>query len=52
VFAAITGWLFLDERLAATTIIGFLVIAVGFALVKHDAIRDEFIDEAAPATGD
>jgi len=52
VFAAITGWLFLDERLAATTILGFLVIAVGFALVKRDAIRDALIDEAAPATGD
>ena len=52
VFAATTGWIFLDERLAATTIVGFLVIAVGFALIKRNAIRDALIDEAAPATGD
>jgi drug/metabolite transporter (DMT)-like permease len=52
VFAALTGWLFLDERLAATTVVGFLVIAVGFALVKRDAIRDALTDTAAQATGD
>ncbi|TKX85707.1 EamA/RhaT family transporter, partial [Halorubrum sp. SS5] len=39
VFAAVVGWLVLDEGITATTVAGFLVICVGFALVKRDAIR-------------
>ncbi|QWC18102.1 DMT family transporter [Halorubrum sp. 2020YC2] len=41
VFAAVVGWLVLDEGITATTVAGFLIICVGFALVKRDAIRDE-----------
>jgi drug/metabolite transporter (DMT)-like permease len=52
VFAALAGWLFLDDALSLQTAIGFLVIVVGFALVKRDAIRDAFADDVPPATGD
>ncbi|MFC4540924.1 DMT family transporter [Halosolutus amylolyticus] len=38
VFAAIVGWLALREALAASTIVGFAVVAVGFALVKRRAL--------------
>ncbi len=41
VFAALSGWVFLSEGIAATTVIGFLLICVGFALVKRSTIRDE-----------
>jgi drug/metabolite transporter (DMT)-like permease len=41
VFAALVGWLVLDEGITATTVAGFLVICVGFALVKRDALREE-----------
>ena len=41
VFAAAVGWLVLSEGITATTVVGFLVICVGFGLVKRDAIRDE-----------
>ncbi|WP_247003600.1 DMT family transporter [Halosolutus gelatinilyticus] len=38
VFAAVVGWLALDESPAATTIVGFAVVAVGFALIKRTAL--------------
>ncbi|MBP1900953.1 drug/metabolite transporter (DMT)-like permease [Halorubrum trapanicum] len=41
VFAAIVGWRVLGEEITATTVAGFLIICVGFALVKRDAIREE-----------
>jgi len=41
VFAALSGWLFLSEGITVTTVAGFLLICVGFALVKRSAIRDE-----------
>lgn len=41
VFAAVGGWLVLGERLRPQTVAGFAVIAVGFAIVKRDAIRAE-----------
>jgi drug/metabolite transporter (DMT)-like permease len=41
VFAAITGFLFLEEVIDLPTVAGFLVILVGFALVKRRAIRAE-----------
>ncbi|QAU11579.1 EamA/RhaT family transporter [Halorubrum sp. BOL3-1] len=41
VFAAVVGWLVLDEGITATTVAGFLIICVGFGLVKRDAIREE-----------
>ncbi|MFC6834905.1 DMT family transporter [Halomarina ordinaria] len=40
-FAAVTGYLFLDELITARTALGFLVILVGFALIKRTAIRAE-----------
>lgn len=42
VFAAIGGWVFLDEPIAARTVIGFIVILLGFLLIKRRAIRAEF----------
>jgi len=41
VFAAAVGWLVLSEGITATTVVGFLVICVGFTIVKRDAIRAE-----------
>ncbi|NLV10652.1 DMT family transporter [Halomicrobium sp. HM KBTZ05] len=41
VFAAVTGWLLLEETIDATTVTGFLVVLVGFLLLKRDAIREE-----------
>ncbi|WP_265109526.1 DMT family transporter [Halosolutus halophilus] len=38
VFAAIVGWLVLREPLAPSTVVGFVVVAVGFALVKRRAL--------------
>ena len=41
VFAALSGWIFLNEGITLTTIAGFLLICVGFVLVKRSALRDE-----------
>jgi len=41
VFAALAGWLFLAERLSAATAVGFVLIFLGFLLVKRRAIRAE-----------
>jgi len=41
IFAAVSGWIALDERLAPTTVLGFAVIFVGFVLVKRTTIRNE-----------
>lgn len=41
VFAALSGWLVLNEGLSVTTVVGFLLICCGFVLVKRTAIRDE-----------
>jgi drug/metabolite transporter (DMT)-like permease len=41
VFAAISGFLFLDEVIDLPTLVGFLVIVVGFVLIKRRAIREE-----------
>ena len=41
VFAALAGWLFLQERLSVATAVGFALIFVGFLLVKRRAIRSE-----------
>ncbi|WP_435093024.1 DMT family transporter [Halorubrum sp. N11] len=40
VFAAIAGWLFLSEGIAPNTVAGFLIICVGFVLVKRTAFRE------------
>ena len=39
IFAAVSGWLFLNEGITANTVAGFLIICVGFVLVKRAAIR-------------
>jgi drug/metabolite transporter (DMT)-like permease len=41
VFAALTGFLFLGEVIDPPTVVGFLVIVVGFVLIKRRAIREE-----------
>ena len=41
IFAALTGYLFLEEVIDGYTVLGFSVIVVGFALVKRAAIQAE-----------
>lgn len=41
VFAALTGWLVLGQTVSPWTVVGFLVVVAGFALVERDTIRDE-----------
>ena len=41
--AALTGWVWLGETPTAATGLGFLLILLGFALVKRRAIRDELL---------
>ena len=41
VFAAIGGWVVLGETIALRTVLGFVVITVGFVLVKHQALAAE-----------
>ncbi|MFB6151780.1 MAG: DMT family transporter [Haloarculaceae archaeon] len=41
VFAALTGFLFLDEVVDEWTAAGFLLIFAGFALIKRSALRSE-----------
>lgn len=52
VFAALVGWVFLGDGVAWTTGAGFVVIAVGFVLVKRSAIREALAGDPPPATGD
>jgi drug/metabolite transporter (DMT)-like permease len=40
-FAALSGWLFLAEVPTVYTVVGFVLIFLGFALVKREAIRAE-----------
>ncbi|MFC7191073.1 DMT family transporter [Halocatena marina] len=40
-FAAIAGFLFLDEGITTATTVGFLIIVAGFALIKRETIRRE-----------
>ncbi|XVH31716.1 DMT family transporter [Haloferacaceae archaeon DSL9] len=39
--AALAGWALLAESLSALTVVGFGVIVVGFALVKHETVAAE-----------
>jgi drug/metabolite transporter (DMT)-like permease len=39
IFAALAGWVFLSEGISLNTVAGFLIICVGFALVKRAALR-------------
>jgi drug/metabolite transporter (DMT)-like permease len=41
IFAAVSGWLFLNEGITLNTVAGFLIICVGFTLAKRSAIRAE-----------
>jgi drug/metabolite transporter (DMT)-like permease len=41
VFAALFGWLTLGATVSPWTVVGFLVVVVGFALVERDTIRAE-----------
>ncbi|MBP1923302.1 drug/metabolite transporter (DMT)-like permease [Halorubrum alkaliphilum] len=41
VFAALSGWIVLNEGITETTVVGFLLICAGFAVVKRSAIREE-----------
>ncbi len=41
VFAALSGWLFLQEGITAATVAGFLLIVAGFGLLKRRAIAAE-----------
>ncbi|WP_254544387.1 DMT family transporter [Halomarina pelagica] len=42
VVAAIAGALVLDERIAASTALGFAVVVLGFGLVERDVLAEEF----------
>ncbi|SER91285.1 DMT family transporter [Natrinema salaciae] len=42
IVTAIVGWIYLREVVDAATLAGFVLIAVGFLLVKRRAIRQEF----------
>lgn len=41
VFAAVSGWFVLGERISAITVVGFVLIFVGFVLIKRVAILAE-----------
>lgn len=41
IFAALNGWLLLGESLTLGTVIGFCVVTTGFAIAKHEQLRDE-----------
>jgi drug/metabolite transporter (DMT)-like permease len=41
VVAAVAGWLVLDERLPAVTLVGFAVVFCSFALLERRALRGE-----------
>jgi len=41
VFAAVSGWVVLGETLDVITVAGFVVIFVGFVLLKRQALSDE-----------
>lgn len=38
-FAALIGWALIDEVIALRTVVGFLVIVIGFALTEHRQLR-------------
>lgn len=41
VFAALAGWVFLGEIIDVYTVVGFLVIFLGFVLIKREALAGE-----------
>jgi drug/metabolite transporter (DMT)-like permease len=50
-FAALAGWVVLDERLSLATAAGFALIFLGFVLIKRRAIREELPVLRAAVTG-
>ncbi|MEF8785505.1 MAG: EamA family transporter [Haloarculaceae archaeon] len=52
VVAAVTGLLFLNETPTAGTVVGFLLILVGFLLLKRNAISAEFDSLQLPLLSD
>lgn len=51
IFAAIAGFLFLDEIIDAPTVLGFLIILIGFLLLKRRVIRAEIRRYRQPSDG-
>ena len=41
VVAALTGWILLGTGVTAMTVVGFVVVVAGFALIERDTIRQE-----------
>jgi drug/metabolite transporter (DMT)-like permease len=41
VFAALTGWLVLGSTVSVWTVVGFVIVVVGFALVERETLRAE-----------
>ncbi len=52
VFAALTGFVLLGEPVTATTVVGFLFVVAGFALVKRRAIAGELARVRGRPSGD
>ncbi len=48
--AAVTGFVLLGETPSIGTAVGFLLILLGFGLIKSNAVRD-WLDRARPTTG-
>jgi drug/metabolite transporter (DMT)-like permease len=40
IFAGLTGFIFLEELLEVLTVVGFVVIFVGFAIIEQQVVRD------------
>jgi len=41
VFAALTGWLVLGSTVSVWTVVGFVIVVVGFVLVERETLRAE-----------
>lgn len=41
IFAALSGWIWLNETIDIFTVIGFIVIFAGFSLIKKDQLKEE-----------
>lgn len=51
-FGALTGWLFLGERITAYTLAGYALIVTGFVLLKRDEIRGAVSQSRSPQRAD